>query len=193
METQKDPVLQRLKNVILNSWPRYKANLHPTVQVYWDYQEELIVHNELIFNCDTVVIPTVLREDMLKAVHQPHLGEETSKRRAREVLFWPEIDKEIEQMVKAYSTCNQNKKRQQRETLKPHPTPSRPWQRVGVDIFTFHKRNYQVTVDFYSGWFELDLLNDTTASTVISKLKSQMARHGIPDVLMSDNGRVPSD
>ena len=71
VETQKDPVLQRLKNVILNSWPRYKANLHPTVQVYWDYQEELIVHNELIFNCDTVVIPTVLREDMLKAVHQP--------------------------------------------------------------------------------------------------------------------------
>ena len=125
---------------------------------------------------------------MLKAVHQPHLGEETSKRRAREVLFWPEIDKEIEQMVKAYSTCNQNKKRQQRETLKPHPTPSRPWQRVGVDIFTFHQRNDLVTVDFYSGWFELDLLNDTTASTVMSKLKSQMARHGIPDELMSDNG-----
>ena len=56
-------------------------------------------------------------------------------------------------MVKACSTCNQNKK--------PHPTPSRPWQRVGVDIFTFHERNYQVTVDFYLGWFELDLLNDT--------------------------------
>ena len=28
-ETQKDPVLQKLKNVILNSWPRYKSNLHP--------------------------------------------------------------------------------------------------------------------------------------------------------------------
>jgi hypothetical protein len=32
---------------------------------------------------------------MLKAVHQPHIGVEASKRRAREVLFWPEKDEEI--------------------------------------------------------------------------------------------------
>ena len=193
METQKDPVLQRLKNVILNSWPRYKANLHPTVQVYWDYQEELIVHNELIFNSDTVVIPTVLREDMLKPFINDTLIKKPASDEPVKFCSGQKLTKKSSKCIKACCTCNQNKKRQQRETLKPHPTPSRPWQRVGVDIFTFHKRNYQVTVDFYSGWFELDLLNDTTASTVISKLKSQMARHGIPDVLMSDNGRVPSD
>ena len=78
-ETKKDPILQRLKNVILNSWPRCKSNLHPTVQVYWDYQEELTIHNELIFKRDKIVIPTALRADMLKAVHQPHLGVEASK------------------------------------------------------------------------------------------------------------------
>ena len=77
-ETQKYPVLQKRKNVILNSWPRYKSNLHPTVQVYWDYQEELTIHNELIFKRDKVVIPPALRADMLKAVHQPHLGGEAA-------------------------------------------------------------------------------------------------------------------
>jgi hypothetical protein len=66
---KKDPVLQKLKNVILNSWPRYKSNLHPTVQVYWDYQEELTIQNDMIFKRDKVVIPTALRADMLKAVH----------------------------------------------------------------------------------------------------------------------------
>jgi hypothetical protein len=34
METEKDPVLQRLTNYILNSWPKYKSAVHPTVQVY---------------------------------------------------------------------------------------------------------------------------------------------------------------
>jgi hypothetical protein len=32
-ETQKDPVLQKLKNVILNSWPRYKPNLQSLSEV----------------------------------------------------------------------------------------------------------------------------------------------------------------
>ena len=158
------------------------------MQVYWDYQEELTIQNELIFKRDKVVIPTALRADMLKAVHQPHLGGEASKRRAREVLFWPSIDRYIEKMVKSCSVCNRNRNQQPRETLKPHPVPSRQWQRIGVDLFTFHQRNYLITVDFYSGWFELDLISGMVASAVISKLKSQMARHGIPDVLISDNG-----
>ena len=119
---------------------------------------------------------------MLKVIHQPHLGEEASKHRAREVFFWPDMDKDIEKLVKSCSICNQNKPRQPSEPLKPYPAPSRPWQRIGVDIFTFHGKNYLITVDFYSGWFEIDL------PTVISKLKMQMARYGIPDVDISDNG-----
>ena len=120
---------------------------------------------------------------MLKVIHQPHLGEEASKRRARKVLFWPEMDKDIEKLVKSCSICNQNS-----EPLKPYPASSRPWQRIGVDIFTFHGKNYLITVDFYSGWFEINLLSDMLSPTVISKLKMQKARYGIPDVVISDNG-----
>lgn len=45
-----------------------------------------------------------------------------------------------------------------------------------------------VTVDCYSKFFELDCLPDTSSSTVISKLKHNFARHGIPDMVISDNG-----
>ena len=125
---------------------------------------------------------------MLKIVHQPHLGVEASKRRAREALFWPEMDKAIEQLVKSCSICNQNKPQQPFQPLKPHPTPSRPWQRIGVDIFTFQRKNYFIFVDFYSGWFEIDLLNEILTTTVITKPKANMARYGVPDVVVSDNG-----
>ena len=45
------------------------------------------------------------------------------------------------------------------------------------------------TVNHYSDWFEVDLLNkDITAANVISVTKAPFARYGIPDTFLSDNG-----
>jgi len=43
-------------------------------------------------------------------------------------------------------------------------------------------------VDYFSNFSEIDFLMDTKAETVIGKLKAQFARHGIPDIVFSDNG-----
>ena len=48
--------------------------------------------------------------------------------------------------------------------------------------------SYLVTVDHYSDFIELDELDNTLSSTVIKHSKSHFARHGIPEVLLSDNG-----
>ena len=68
-----------------------------------------------------------------------------------------------------------------------HKIPDTPWSKVGQDLFLLGKENYLVTVDFYSDYFELDLLKDTTAETVINATKSHFARHGIAD-MVTDNG-----
>ena len=44
-ETQKDPVLQRLKQVIVEGWPPRKSHLCPSIQSYWGYKEELTMMN----------------------------------------------------------------------------------------------------------------------------------------------------
>jgi transposase InsO family protein len=49
-------------------------------------------------------------------------------------------------------------------------------------------RNYLITVDSFSGFWEIDLLENVKAKTVIRKMKSQFARYGVPDVRMSDSG-----
>ena len=46
-----------------------------------------------------------------------------------------------------------------------------------------------VTVDYYSSFFEVDSLTTKTAVEVIRKLKAHLARHGIPDQVISDNGQ----
>jgi hypothetical protein len=59
-ETRKDPVMQKLRHVILNGWPERKSHLSQSIQSYCDYREELTIHDELIFKRNKVVIPTAL-------------------------------------------------------------------------------------------------------------------------------------
>ena len=45
-----------------------------------------------------------------------------------------------------------------------------------------------LVVDYYSNYFKMAQLANTKSSTVIQHIKSMFARHGIPNVLISDNG-----
>lgn len=77
---------------------------------------------------------------------------------------------------------------QQIELLISHAVPDQPWSKLRVDIFTFYHQNYLVSVDYFKDFFELDVLTDTTAATVINCLKQQFARHGIHEYVVRDNG-----
>ena len=65
--------------------------------------------------------------------------------------------------------------------------PARVWDKVGVDIFTFRDQDYLITTDYLSGYFEIDRLPSKRIADVIYCLKQQMARHGVPTILVSDN------
>ena len=69
-----------------------------------------------------------------------------------------------------------------------HPFPSRPWQKVGTDLLSWEGRTFLTTVDYYSRFFEVDELTSTTSASVIRKLSAHIARHGIPEIVVSDNG-----
>ena len=69
-----------------------------------------------------------------------------------------------------------------------HPVPSRPWEILAVDLLELQGQDYLVTTDYYSNFFEVDKLVSKTSKEVIDKLKPHMARHGIPDKMVSNNG-----
>lgn len=187
-ETMKDETLVKLGEVILRGWPDEKSSIPTSVLPYFSYKDELSLQDGVIYRGERVVIPVSLRRDIKIKVHAGHLGINACLRRARDLVFWPGMSAEIRQFVETCGVCATYADKQAPTPLHLNEVPSHPWQKVGTDIFTWAGRNYMVTVDYFSKFFELDYLQDMTSSTVISKIKHHFTRHGIPDVLVSDNG-----
>jgi transposase InsO family protein len=95
---------------------------------------------------------------------------------------------EIEDHVSRCSTCQEYQNLPQREPLLPRCIPSRPWQIVGKDLFWWNGVNYLLLVDNYSNVFDICLLSTIKSAMVVQHTKSTFARHGIPEVVISDNG-----
>ena len=59
---------------------------------------------------------------------------------------------------------------------------------VDTDLYTIDGQEYLIVVDCFSNFLEIDHLHDIKVSTFVKKLKCQFARHGFPDIAISDNG-----
>lgn len=155
---------------------------------YHSYWDELSVYDGLIFRGERLAIPKALHYQTMKHLHSSHIGINGCLRRARECLFWPGMSAEIKEYIAQCEICSQCSAKQPRETLMSHEPTDRPWEKVAVDIYTTDGKDYLITVDYFSNFWEVDRLRDTKASTCVRKLKSHFARNGIPDVVISDNG-----
>ena len=185
--TLQDPQMQTLKMTIIEGWPDLRSECPKPILDFWNHRDELSVADDLIFRGQTLLIPKSLRQQMIESVHTGHMGTQKCLQRAKDVMFWPGMAKQICDYVLSCSICLSNRNSNQKEPLTLHEIPSRPWQKLGSDLFSLEGKDYLVTVDYYSRYFEVDALPDTRSSTVIRKLKAHFARHGIPDVLHSDN------
>lgn len=65
-------------------------------------------------------------------------------------------------LTSSCATCNSTKPHQQKEPLQLHGVPSLPWSTVAADIFEWNSHQFLVLVDSYSGWYEIDQLQNLT-------------------------------
>ena len=66
--------LSVLLTVVLEGWPDTKAQVKPAAREYWNYRDELAVHDGVIFKGMRIVIPPSERPEMLRQIHSPHMG-----------------------------------------------------------------------------------------------------------------------
>ena len=110
---------------------------------------------------------------------------------ARSYVWWPRIDKEIYSVVKACFECQQTRHSPSVAPLHPWEWPHCPWARVHIDYAgPVEGKMLLVAVDAHSKWIDVAVVTSATSSVTIEKLRGMFATHGIPDVIVSDNGTV---
>lgn len=142
----------------------------------------------MLLRKNRIVIPVSMRQDMLRRIHEGHLGIEKCKRRARQAVFWPGINVHIEKYLSQCDVCLNHHYKQAKEPMMIAAHPTEPWEKVGTDLFQLNGKDYLVVIDYYSNYPEVEQLHYTTSNYVIQCMKSIFARHGIPHIVQSDNG-----
>ena len=184
--TKNSEFLMNVIQYVTNGWPD-KVN-DKSMAEYFNCRDELVVENGLLIKGDRIVIPQSEKQFILNRLHASHASCERMLKRAKELAFWPKMRVDIERFVNDCSTCAKYSRRQQKEPLISTEIPSRPWQILSCDFFHLDDADYLVTVDHYSDYFEVDRVRSLQASEVIPKLKCHLARHGLPEKIITDNG-----
>ncbi|UYV60495.1 K02A2.6-like, partial [Cordylochernes scorpioides] len=183
---QEDTTLKAVVNYLEQGWPN-KKKMSQALLSYWHVKDELGVQNGLLMRSCRLVIPASMKLEILDKLHAGHFGITKTRLRARETVWWPGISEEIAETVRKCSVCIQEAV-SKHEPLIPTNFPTRPWQKIGMDLFKFENKWYLVVIDYYSRFPEMIQLDRLTAIVVVRSCKSIFARHGIPETVVSDNG-----
>ena len=136
-----------------------------------------------------VVIPAAGRQQILEELHESRQGASRMKGRAIMVVWWPNLDKDIENLVSNCTACQSSRSLPLLAPLHPWSWPDRPRSRIHLDYAgPISNQMLLVVVDSFSKWIEVLPVKKASASVTVEKLRTLFATHGIPETVVSDNG-----
>ena len=184
--TREDPVLSRVHQFTRAGWP---ARLPEGYQPYWNRRQELSTEGGCLMWGNRVVIPQKLRARLVEELHRDHPGMVKMKAVARSYLWWPGVDKDLEECAKSCLSCQSVKSAPSVAPLHPWVWPAKPWQRIHIDFAgPFMGKTFLIVIDAHSKWPEVVEMATTTAQRTIVELRKIFATYGLPEQLVSDNG-----
>ena len=107
-----------LMKIIQSDWPEHRKAVPANLQPYFPFREELSILNGLIFKAERTVIPAIgkTRESIMQALHKSHMGLHGCLRRAREVVYWPGLQTDLEKFLSQCEPCQTFKKEPNQRT-----------------------------------------------------------------------------
>ena len=166
--TQEDDELALLKHTITQGWPSTIKEVPSVLQSYWTFREELILEDGIILKGTIIVIPAKKHRAVLKFIHEGHLGLNKCKLCAKETIYCPGLNDQLEKLILSCELClkySQSKCKQMPTMSLGQEIPLHPWCRLLTDLFQFEGASYLLIVGY------------TSRFLVVCKLSSLFGQH----------------
>jgi len=147
--------LQILCNIIYDGWPETLSQAHEfdrgrkkVIELYWNCKDELTTDDGLVYRGHRLVIPTNFKEraNIVKSLHESHIGIERTLQRARDIVYWPGITALLKDYLSKCGICNRYCPERCKEPLKPHDVPDLSWEKAGVNLFVMDRQSFLIAV-----------------------------------------------
>ncbi|XP_039187528.1 uncharacterized protein K02A2.6-like [Crotalus tigris] len=174
-------------NWVLREWPGTSPGeeFHSFIR----RQDELSAYKGCILWGNRVIVPHTLRARVLESLYEGHPGIVRMKALVRSYLCWPGLDKDIEAQVKGSQICQQTRPEMPQAPIHCWEIMQPPWSRIHINYARpFQGQVFLIVVDNYSKWLEVAPVPTITTARTIQELCKISAMHGLPDVIVSDNG-----
>ena len=177
-----------------------------SLQVLYNIRKTMFVINNVLYRewrgSDgirrlQVVLPLKLRKEILEKAHANvgHMSTAKTFGVIQSNYYWPGFYADVDEFCKSCDICHRTKVvPRPRWPMQPLPVIPIPFYMVGVDIVGPLKCTRQgnkyilVAIDYYTKYTEAIAMKNQEAETVVRALEDIFSRHGLPGVLLTDQG-----
>ena len=179
-----DPTLHLVRQaVMIGDWSQLSGTTYKAVQ------DELWLIGQVVMRGNRIVMPESLWKQSILLAHEGHQGMVRTKARLREKVWWPRMDKQVEETIRACHPCQLVGPRAKPEPVRSTTLPEGPWQEISIDLLDVSNGEHLLfVVDYHSRWIEAILLKKTDAQHVIKSMEAIFRTHCLPETVRSDNG-----
>ena len=150
-ESGKDPVIATVMRYVHEGWPPKQKGDQDEVEKFRKVSNSLSTSSGCLLLGTRVVIPEVLRPQVLELIHLGHFGMEKMKQLARTAVYWPGIDDAIEAASRNCQSCAEHQNKPPKPAIHPWMLPEKPWSRIHIDhTINFMGSNWSVVTDVTS-------------------------------------------
>lgn len=133
------------------------------------------------------------QSEIIQAYHQGktnHRGINETEAQIRKRYYWPNLKRDIENIINICDTCQSNK--YDRNPAKPRfmitPTPTRPLEIIHLDTFQAGGQTFLTIIDSFSKYGQAYPIEGSNSVNVLNALLIFMTHHGIPQMIVTDSG-----
>lgn len=182
--TVTDTLLQKVKQALVHGgdWG--------TVPEFSRFNDELQFVDGIIWRNGRAVVPKTLQTKAIGIAHRSHPGMSTTKHLLRKFIWWPTMDRHVEEFIKTCSICIKLSTRNPPEPMIMSNFPQEPWQDIAIDFWSGSENDKKVLViaDYYSKAIRAEVLKETTSGATIKALEKVFNEWGWPLTMKHDNG-----